>query len=106
MNRFLFLLVPAWLLGLRAPAQPLSLEGMAGHRYYWYQQVIAKSFSAGSRPGFFHVSSLLVSYDRGQPAQVMSQSYLTYRLSPGVTAALGTFYSARPALRPPWRCKG
>ncbi len=100
MKRIFFVLLRAWLLSLRAFAQPLPLEGMAGHKYYWYQQVYAKSFSAQSRFGFFHTSSLHVYHDRAQTDEVMTQSYLTYRLSPAVTAALGTFYATGPGFTP------
>lgn len=100
MKRFFFLLLPAWLLSRWALAQPLPLEGMAGQRYYWYQQVYAKSVAAQSRFGFFHTSSLHVYYDREQTDEVMTQSYLTYRLRPGITAALGTFYATGPGFTP------
>ena len=100
MKRFFFLLLPAWLLSRWALAQPVPLEAMAGHNYYWYQQVVAKSFSTQSRFGFFHTSSLHVYYDREQTDEVMTQSYLTYRLSPAVTAALGTFYATGPGFTP------
>ncbi len=85
------LLLLAWLPWLPATAQPIPLEAVAGHRYYWYQQVVARGFSEQSRFGFFHTSSLHVYYDEAQTDEVMTQSYLTYRLSPGITAALGTF---------------
>lgn len=99
--KFIFpLLLLAWLPYLAATAQPIPLEGVAGHRYYWYQQVVARGFSGQSRFGFFHTSSLHVYYDEAQTDEVMTQSYLTYRVSPGITAALGTFYATGAGFTP------
>jgi hypothetical protein len=100
MTSLIPLLLLAWLPWLPATAQPIPLEGMAGHRYYWYQQVVARGFSEQSRLGFFHTSSLHVYYDEAQTDEVMTQSYLTYRVGAGITAALGTFYATGPGFTP------
>ena len=83
-----------------AVAQAVPVEIMVGNEHYWYQHVIAKKFTSSSRAGFFHVSSLHVFFDRDRTDEIMSQSYLTYEVAPGVVAAVGTFYSTGPGLSP------
>jgi hypothetical protein len=81
-------------------SQPVPVEAMAGGNNYWYQHSVYRQFPAGSRFGFFHVSSLQVFYNGDRANQVMSQSYLTYRLTAGAKLALGSFYATGPGFSP------
>lgn len=91
-----FLLFPC----IVALSQPIPIEGMIGQENYWYQHVLVRNFSSTSKAGFFHVSSLHAFYDDYKTDEIMSQSYITYRVTPGIVAAIGTFYATGPGLSP------
>lgn len=93
----LFLLL---LPSLVALSQPIPVEGVIGQENYWYQHVVVRNFSANGKAGFFHVSSLHAFYDDYKTDEIMSQSYLTYKVTPGIVAAVGTFYATGPGLSP------
>ena len=78
-----------------ANAQSIPVETFIGAKNYWYQHVVVKQLPE-KRLGFFHVSSLYAFYDRARGDELMSQSYLTYLLVPGVKLAVGSFYANIP----------
>jgi hypothetical protein len=100
MKSIIITLLMAVLVFQKSNAQPIPIEVMAGDEHYWYQHVITKKFNGLQRFGFFHVSSLHVFYDRTRTDEIMSQSYLTYEVVPGIVGAVGTFYSTGPGLSP------
>lgn len=81
-------------------AQPVPLEVVVGKQNYWYQHVFVKEHPRQARIGFFHVSSLYAFYEREKVDELMSQSYATYDLVKGVSAAVGTFYATGPGFTP------
>jgi len=80
-------------------AQPTTVEVLVGKKNYWYQHVFAKNFR-NSKVGFFHVSSLYAFYDKNRKEEIMSQSYLTYPIVPGIKLAFGSFYANAPGFSP------
>lgn len=81
-------------------AQTVPIEAMVGTENYWYQHSLFRQFTPKSKFGFFHVSSLHVFYDEHKVDEIMSQSYVTYSLRPGVNLALGSFYATGPGFSP------
>lgn len=82
-----------------ASAQPIPIEIMAGNRNAWYQHVLSRPFSQQSHWGYFHTSSLHAFYDH-TPDELMSQSYLTYSVTPWMKGAVGSFYATAPGFKP------
>lgn len=80
-------------------AQKFPLEVMAGHQQYWYQQVFSFPIGEG-KWGVSHTSSLQVFYDTRKGSELMSQSYITYRITPGVKIGTGSFYANAPGFKP------
>lgn len=77
-------------------AQPLLVELMAGEENVWYQHGISKKIHGSNRFGYSHVSSIHRFYDEKRKDELMSQSYVTYKVLNGVVAALGSFYATQP----------
>jgi hypothetical protein len=99
--KFITILLPLlWVQSLISLAQSVPVEAMVGHENYWYQHSVFRQFSSKSKFGFFHVSSLHVFYDEHKIDEIMSQSYVTYRLTSGVNLALGSFYATGPGFSP------
>lgn len=95
-----FYLFIAGLIGLTGPllSQPIPIETMAGQHNFWLQQVVSKQMN-NSRWGYFNVSSLHAFYDE-TPEELMSQSYLTYKVNQGIKLGVGTFYASAPGFSP------
>ncbi len=99
--RLRYILVPLLMLqSVLAFSQSIPIEAMVGSENYWYQHSVFRQFTPRSKLAFFHVSSLHVFYDEHKVDEIMSQSYLTYRLTPGVNLALGSFYATGPGFSP------
>lgn len=82
-----------------ANAQSIPVETFIGAKNYWYQHVVVKQLPE-KRLGFFHVSSLYAFYDKTRGEELMSQSYITYALVPGIKLAVGSFYANVPGFSP------
>lgn len=75
-----------------ATAQRLSVESMFGNRNYWYQHVLNEPIGDSSDWQFFHTSSFQVSYEPSE-FEVMSQSFVQYKLTRRWKVGLGTFFT-------------
>jgi len=81
-------------------AQPVAVELMVGRNLYWYQHTLARKIGNSEKAGFFHVSSMHAFFGDNRNSEIMSQSYFTYVIMPGVTGTLGTHYSSGPGWAP------
>lgn len=98
MIRF-FVLFTLGLLSVKAVrSQPVLAEVMAGNTNYWYQHSLSRKIQSVNKLGFFHTSSLYAMYKNKSGNELMSQSYLTYDLTPHIKVALGTFYATKPGI--------
>lgn len=79
-------------------AQNLSSEMMAGNKNIYYQHSAAKQFNGSTLIGFFHASSFHSLYEETSKNELMSQSYLTLRVSRNLRLAGGTFYASKPGI--------
>jgi hypothetical protein len=79
-------------------AQQLRVEAMPGNKNYWYQHVITTEFDS-SRLGFLNTSSLQY-FIRESNTELMTQSYLTYKLHSHIKLGLGSFYASQPGFKP------
>jgi hypothetical protein len=86
------------LLVFKCSGQPVSVEVMPGNGNYWYQHSISRQLEK-SRLGFFNASSTCFFY-KSEDVEIMSQSYLTFRLNKTFKLSLGTFYATAPRLKP------
>lgn len=105
MKRRKYVQVLLVLLGLTLPVkyartQVLPVEVVFGHQNYYYQHALNKRLSDGSPLGFFHTSSILIPYDEDRTKEIMSQSYITYRISTPISAGIGTIYVPVTRFRP------
>lgn len=80
-------------------AQTVPVEVVFGNKHYWYQHMISRPIN-NSMWGFFNTSSLEVFYDKKQPAELMSQSYLTFALFKQLKLGAGSFYASAPGFKP------
>lgn len=80
-------------------AQPLPLEIMTGNKNY-YQQFSYSKVLYKSHLGFFNTSSLLFMYKEGGKSELMSQSYITFRIMEDLKLGTGVFYASVPGLNP------
>lgn len=79
-------------------AQPITLEGLVGNDYVFYQHFISKRFSPQGRFGLMHVANVANRYQTdpkkgGRPNELMNQAYLTTRMSPAFTLLTGMYYN-------------
>ncbi len=80
-------------------AQSISVEAMAGTKNYFYQHSFVLPLPA-SKLSLFHASSMHLLYDETTKNEVMTQSYLTFRVASFMRLALGTFYASKPGISP------
>jgi hypothetical protein len=80
-------------------AQFMPVEIMMGDDRYYHQHSVAWNGGDNSRIGFFHTSSMHIGYANDQYNEVMSQSYLTYKLNSIFRVAAGTFYATVPGFK-------
>jgi hypothetical protein len=100
MKLFIPLFIVLMLLGKMNYAQKIPVEAMTGTENYWYQHVVAKPFSPNSSFGFFNVSTLHIFYNDEQVDEIMSQSYITYRVNGNFFLQAGSFYVSGPGFSP------
>lgn len=82
------------------PNPPVNLEAVFGHEGMAYQLMINKKLQAVPRLGFFSITSLLSSWEKGPYDGIMSQGLLTYRLLKGLDAVAGFHYTDVTGARP------
>lgn len=86
-----------WYLHSRAQ---IPVEISVGDAGYYYQHSFATRFIPEKSLGFFHASSVLIPYDKERGNEIMSQSYLSYAMSKGLTAGVGTIFTPVSRIRP------
>jgi hypothetical protein len=77
----------------------MPVEIFIGNRNYWYQHSIGVTFRE-SKFGISHVSSMYFFFAPETPDEIMSQVYLTYEVTPWLSAGAGTFYATGPGFSP------
>lgn len=87
------------LLSSQSFSQEIPVEIMFGHHHYRYQHSVSRTFKE-YRWGFAHVSSVIKEYGKDSPAELMSQSYLTYKINKNIQLGAGTFYGSVPGFTP------
>ena len=87
-------------LSVMGKAQPIVAESFVGINHYKYQHMFMRPFLPQGRFGYFNSSSLQFFYDSKRQTEAMTQSYITYKLSPVFTAGAGTFYATGAGFRP------
>ena len=96
MNRtikmILFIFIPSFSI-----AQTMPIEAMMGNRNYWYQHSLGLDLKKDSRFGFFHTHSTHFFYDKTKQ-ELMSQSYLNYKVNSWMKINLGVFYVTKPGI--------
>jgi hypothetical protein len=97
-NRLLVLMLfNLWYLPSKAQ---IPVEISAGHSSYYYQHSFGGRFHTESPLGFFHTSSVMISYDKNRSKEIMSQSYLTYTISKRWTSGVGSIFTPVNQVRP------
>lgn len=84
---------------LISTAQIIPVEVVFSNKDYRFQHFFFKELKGSPRFGFFHTSSLYAFHDQEKNTEMMSQSYLTYKINPEVTALAGTFYASVPGFK-------
>jgi hypothetical protein len=102
-TRSLLQVIAGWIIAMldhsNLSAQVIPVEIMSGNKNYLYQHYFSKKIDE-SNFSFFHTSSLYAYYNQDGKSEIMSQSYITYGLSPNIKVALGTFYASKPGFKP------
>ncbi len=80
-------------------SQSIPIESMVGNERYFYQHSFFKELKTDSRFGFFHTSSMHIVYEEQGKNEMMSQSYLTYKITSFMKIAVGTFYATKPGFK-------
>lgn len=80
-------------------SQPIPVEVIYSNKDYRYQQFFFKELKASSHFCFFHTSSLYSFHDKERTTEMMSQSYVTYKLGKSLTALVGSFYASIPGFK-------
>lgn len=78
----------------------IPVEVTVGHSSYYYQHSFAAKFSKEKPFGFFHVSTILIPYDKDRGNEIMSQSYISYALNNRWTSGIGSIYTPINRVRP------
>ena len=78
----------------------IPVEVTVGQSGYYYQHSFAAKFSTEKPFGFFHVSSILIPYDKNRGNEIMSQSYVSYALNNLWTSGIGSIYTPMNRIRP------
>lgn len=80
--------------------QTVPVELVYSDKDYRYQHFFFKELKPASRFGFFHTSSMYTFHDEERATEMMSQSYVTYKINPSLTVLAGTFYASIPGFTP------
>jgi hypothetical protein len=73
-------------------AQPIPVELMAGNRFASIDVSLSKSFSQGSKLGFFHMNTLQSDYEDKSENSFILQDLLTYEVIKNFRIVGGAFY--------------
>ncbi len=80
-------------------SQSVPTEVMIGNRNFWYQHSFNFAISKNKKIGVFNTHSLHFFNDNTKQ-EVMSQTYLNYKLSPWLKINAGVFYVTKPGINP------
>lgn len=82
------------------PNPPVSLEATFAHEGMLYQLMINKKLKSLPRLGFFSITSMNSSWDKGPYDGIMSQGLLTYKVLKGLDLVAGFHYTDVTGARP------
>lgn len=87
-------------IALAGYAQTIPVEVIYSSKDYRYQHFFFNELKPASHFGFFHTTSMYIFHDKDRATELMSQSYVTYKINPSLTALVGTFYASIPGFTP------